>query len=347
MQTTTILRAATAAAVLFTAALPAQTTAIFPTEYQSVAGETVESAFPFGFGISRTQIVLERSGLAIPAGRQITALKFRQPTGYASTGRSLQLAVFLGGTTLTSQTATGDYLGNYSGATPRTQVFGPAIFQLPTLSANQPNGEVTIPLTTPYTYSGNENLVVEFVITANNNANQNFNYYLQAPTFQSPVTSFGAGCPTSANTVPVLTASGTYYGGTVGFSLSQAPANSTLYFHLNIAPSTPILGDAFGAPGCSMLVLPLAASLGTAPGGNFYYNVAVPNNANFYGLELYGQAMIFDLFANALGFTSSNGCKVTIGRRPPATKIQTSGSATATTGGVVRNASPIVGFVHN
>ncbi len=347
MQTTTILRAAAAAAVLFAAALPAQTTTYFPTEYQSVAGETIESRFPFGYGISRTQIVLDRAGLAIPAGRQITALKFRQPAGYASTGRSLQLAVFLGGTTLTSQTATGDYLGNYTGGTPRTQVFGPAIFQLPTLSASQPSAEVTVPLTTPYTYAGNENLVVEFVITANNNANQNFTYYLQAPTFRSDVTSFGAGCPTSANTVPVLSASGTYYGGNVGFSLSQAPANSTLYFHLNVAPSTPILGDAFGAPGCSMLVLPLAAVLGTAPGGSFSYNVPVPNNANFYGLELYGQAMIFDLFANTLGFTSSNGCKVTIGRQPPATKILTGGSATATTGSVQRNASPIVGFVHN
>lgn len=346
MHTTPTLRSA-AAAILFVATASAQNTAFFPSEYQTVPGQSYESSFPFGFGISRTQLVLDRTALAIPAGRQISALKFRQPSGIGSTGRSLQLAVFLGGTTLTSQNATGDYLGNYTGATPRTQVFGPAIFQLPTLSPSQTNGEVTIPLTTPFTYSGNENLVVEFVITANNNANQGFSYYLQAPTFRSDVTSFGAGCPTSANTVPLLTATGGYYGGSVGFSLSQAPANSTLYFHLNVLPSTPILGDGFGAPGCSMLVLPMAAVLGTAAGGSFYHSVPVPNHPNFYGLEVYGQAMIFDFFANALGFTSSNGCKVTVGRQPPAAKIYTSGSATTAIGSVQRNACTIIGFVHN
>lgn len=341
--------AAASAALACAAPNRAQTTTFFPTEYQATAGGTVESQFPLALGIARSQVVLDRSALNIPNGRQISALKLRQPPGgYVSNSRSLQLAVFMGGTTRNFQTATGDFAANYTGGTPRTQVFNTAIFTLPALTANSaPYDEVVIPLSTAYTYQANENLVVEFVVTANNNANQPFTYYLDAGYFQSPVTNFGTGCQTSAGRVPALTGTGGYYGSSVAFSLSQAPANSTLYFQLNVAPSTPILGDPFGAPGCTMLVYPLAGVLGTAPGGNFYHSMTIPNFPSFYGVDFYGQAIIFDLFANPLGYAASNGTKITVGRLPPMAKVYAQGNASATTGFIQRQAGPVIGFVHN
>jgi hypothetical protein len=341
--------AAIAATFVLAAPSRGQTTTFFPNEYQTAPGGTVDTYFPVAYGIARTQVVLDRVALNIPNGRQISALKFRQaPGGYTSVARSLQLAIFMGGTSRTSQTATGDFLANYTGGTPRTQVFNTGIFALPALTATSaPYGEVTIPLTTPYTYQASENLIVEFVVTANNNANQAFTYYLDAGYYLSPVTNFGTGCQTSANQIPALNGSGTYYGSSLAFSLTQAPANSTLYFQLNVAPSTPVAGGPFGAPGCTMLVAPLAGVLGTATGGQFYYSLPIPNQASFYGVDFYGQAIIFDLFANALGYAASNGSKITIGRLPPMTKIIAQGSATATTGSIQRQSGPVFGFVHN
>jgi hypothetical protein len=338
----------TLALLVFAASATAQNQTAFPTENQSTPGGTYETQFPLGLGISRTQTVLGRDALAIPNGRQISSIRFRQAPGLSSTSRMLQLAVYMGGTTRTFATATGDFLANYESGTPRTLVYGPAVYTLPALTATgSPYGSAAIQLTTPYTYNANENLVVEFVITANNNANQAFAYYIEAPYYLSPTSNFGAGCLTSANQIPALNGTGGYYGGSVAFALTQAPANSTLYFHMNLVPSTPIAGDPFGAPGCSLLVNPLAAVLASAPSGSFYYNVPIPNSSAFYGISIYGQAIIFDLFANAMGFAASNGTRIDIGRLPPMAKISASGNAAATTGSIQRQVGPIFIFDHN
>lgn len=330
------------------AAAFAQNTAVFPIENTSTEGGSTESYFPYGYGISRCQVVLDRQALNIPNGRQITDISLRQKPGYTTTARLLQMSVFMGGTDKTSANAGADFLANYSNGTPRTQVFGQAIFNLPALTATQaPYGLCTLHLTTPYTYNANENLVIEFAITANNNANSAFTYYTDAGYYISPVTNFGTGCLTSANQVPSLNGSGGYLNSSVGFSLTAAPANSTLYFHMNMVPSTPIAGGPFGAPGCTLLVNPLAAVLATAPGGSFYYNVNIPNSPVYYGLNIYGQAIIFDLFANAMGFAASNGTRIEVGRLPPMAKIIATSSATATTGSVSRNSGPILVFTHN
>lgn len=327
---------------------PAQNITVFPTENTTVEGGNVESYFPYGLGISRAQCVLERGALNIPNGRQITDISLRQKPGYTTTAHLVQMSVFMGGTDKNAATAGADFLANYSNGTPRTQVFGQAVFSLPAMTAAQAPYQVcTLHLTTPYTYNANENLVIEFVITANNNANAAFPYYVEAGDFISPVTNFGSGCLTSANHVPSLTGYGGYTNSYVQFNLTQAPANSTLYFHMNVVPSTPILGDPFGAPGCYLLVNPLSAVLATAPGGSFYYQVNIPNSPTFYGVSIYGQAIIFDLFANAMGFASSNGTQIQIGRKIPMAKITAQGSSTATTGSVQRLTGPILAFTHN
>ncbi len=327
--------------------LAAQTTATFPSELQGLTGGTVEGQWPLGYGISRTQAVLERIAMNIPNGRQISQLRLRQKEGYTLASRLLQVSIYMGGTDKTAATAGSDFLANYSNGTPRTLVFGPAVLTLPAFAASQsPAGQVLIPLTTPYTYNANENLVLEFVITANNNANQPFNYYVDAGYFTSPVTSFGTGCLTSANQIPLLTGTGGYYGSSVAFSLSRAPANSTLYFNLNLNPTTPLPGGPFGAPGCTLLDGQMAGFLSTAAGGSYNNSIPIPNDPGFYGLTLYGQAMIFDLFANQLGFAASNGVQIEVGRLPPMAKIYAAGS-TATVGSVQRQTGPMIFFDHN
>ncbi|MCA8974771.1 MAG: hypothetical protein KDC98_08615 [Planctomycetes bacterium] len=338
------------AAAIAAAAAPllAQNSSVFPVENTSVEGGAVEASFPFGYGISRAQAVLERAALTIPNGHQINQIRLRQKPGYSSATRLVQMSVYMGGTDKTAATVGADFLANYSNGTPRTLVFGPAVFTLPALSATSaPYNQCTLNLTTPYTYNANENLVLEFVVTANNNANQAFGYYVDAGYFISPVTSFGTGCLTSANQIPVLSGSGGYPGYQISFNLSQAPANSTLYFQMNVQPSPPISGAPFGAPGCSMLVYPLAAVLATAPGGSFYHTITLPNTPTLYGVDVYGQAIIFDLFANAFGFAASNGVQIEIGRLIPMAKVIAQGNASAATGGVQRYNGPILTFGHN
>ena len=339
---------ATAAVALLAPLAFAQTTTVFPTDWTSVAGNSYETYYPLAAGISRTQIVYDRRDLPITNNHQITQVGFRQDDSTASTGKSIQLAIYMGGTSFDASTLTSNYANNYNG-TARTLVFGPAIVALPNFTASTSLQQLWIQLATPFTYHSNENLLVEYVVTANNNANLAFPYYTDAGTFLSPTVSSGTGCQTSAGLVPSLTVSNqSYLGGSLSYSLSRAPASSLVWLNMDVVPTPPIDVTAFGAPGCTLYVLPqiaLAAQGNT--GGAAYFNFQLPANPALFHASLYAQCAIFDLFANNLGFAFSNSTQITLGMYPLASMLFSTGNASATTGGVYRNYSPISLFRWN
>ncbi|MBK8976196.1 MAG: hypothetical protein IPM29_09730 [Planctomycetes bacterium] len=326
----------------------AQTTTVFPTEWTNTAGDTYSNRLPFSNGISRTQFLYESAFLPITTNHQITDVGFRQDNNTASTGKSIQLAIYMGSTTFTADTVTSNFANNYNGATARTLVFGPAIVALPSFQTQSNLAPVTIHLTTPYTFHRNENLLVEYVITANNNANLAFDYYLDQGGYLSTVTSFGTGCQSSAGQVPLLNGSPSYVNGSLAFSLSRAPGSSLVWLNMDFLSSPPIDATPFGAPGCTVYVPPrIAVASQGSPGGSAYWGFQIPLDRSLTGVSVFAQALIYDLFANNLGFVMSNGVRTDVGAYPWATSIFATGSATATTGSVYRNNVPISRFVWN
>lgn len=326
-----------------------QTVTTFPGDFANVPGDSYQTYLPLAYGISRTQFLYESWQLPITNNRPITRVGFRQDGNTASTGKSIQLSIYMGSSTFSAATVTSNFANNYNGAQPRTLVFGPAIVALPSFTTQTTEQELWINLTTPHTFHTNENLIVEYVVTANNNANLSFPYYLDEGTYVSTTANFGAGCQSSAGQTPTLAVGAyAYLGGNLSYSMSRAPASSLVWLNIDFTPIAPIDMGPFGAPGCTLLVNPRVAlaSQGTAS-GTANWNFTLPTDRLFFHANIYAQALIFDLFANNLGFVTSNGTSIRVGMYPPAAEIYTNSSATATTGGVNRNAVPISKFQWN
>jgi len=331
--------AASLSFVALSAPALSQQTAIFPSAVAGTSGSTYETRFPWANGVSRMMAVYDNWDLTVPNGSTITAIGFRQELGRTSPATGVQLEVYMGPAATDSTSASSTFDNNYqSGVTP-TLVFPRAIVNLPAgdSSATTPL-DVMIPLTTPYVYDASQGLVVEFRVYANSNANQAFTYFVDRSTYISATSTFGQGCPSSAGTTPSMTFSSSYIGGNLRANLSQAPASSFVYLNLNTVQSQPLLGGPFGAPGCTLYVPPVLVETQQAgsTSGSATFNIPIPFDPSYYGLEVFGQCLIADLFANNLGFVASNAAQIRIGARGPMTTITSQGSATTTAGSVSR-----------
>lgn len=326
----------------------AQNTTVFPGDWASREGNTSENRLPLSNGISRCQIVYDRIDLPITSGHQITEVGFRQDAAVASTGRSVQLAIYMGGTTKNATTLTNNFANNNDG-TALTLVYGPTIYNLPTFTTATTNQEFWIPLVTPYTVHANENLLVEYVVTANSNGNAAFNYNIDEGSYYTATQSIGTGCQSSAGQVPLLTvSSASYLGGSLSYSLTRAPSSSLVWLNLDTVPFAPLDLALFGAPGCTLYTPPTIAIPGQGnTSGSASFSFALPATPALLHTTMYGQSLIFDLFGNALGFVMSNGTSATLGMLPLATQIYSTGSTVATTGTIRRNAVAVSLFHWN
>ncbi|MBK8976162.1 MAG: hypothetical protein IPM29_09560 [Planctomycetes bacterium] len=325
----------------------AQQLACFPSDHASRSGSTYERNLPLTYGISRVQMIYEKWDLAIPVGNRIVEVGFRQDESRTSTGYALQLEIWMGGTDLGMLTAGSNFANNYSNGTPTTRVFGPSIVQLPDLTGTTTPQEFFITLDTPYTVA-DENLVVEYRVLANSNANLAFNYYIDRASYATDVTTLGTGCQSSAGSVPLLSGStSSYIGGNVSMSLSRAPANSQIWFNMALTPTTPVDLTPFGAPGCTAYVFPnvILGARGTTS-GTASLSFPVVEEPLFVGVHIYAQVLVYDLFANPLGFVASNGIDIRPGIEPHMTVVYAAGNATATTGSVSRRRGVVSLFHH-
>ncbi len=323
-----------ALAVAALAPLAAQQTAVFPSDHASNAGFSSERNLPLAAGISRTQMIFQKWDLGITPGRRITEVGFRQDETRTSTGVALQLEIWMGGNDMDIDEVSGTFDSNFRNGTPSVKVFGPSIVRLPDLTGtNGTQDDFFITLDTPYTVQ-DENLVVEYRVLANANANQAFNYYLDRADHRTTVTEFGQGCQSSAGTTPSLSAfDSAYLGGDVFLQLRSAPGNSLVWFNLSVRNQSPIDLTPFGAPGCTALVFPDNAAPRTgSPSGTASLNFPLPEEPAFLRQHLYAQVLVFDLFANNLGFVASNGVDLELGIKPGMNVVSSNTSATATTG---------------
>jgi hypothetical protein len=343
--------------VLALAAVPAQTTTVFPAEYAAVAEGPFNSPnLPFANGTSRVMVVYDRLDIDVPVGATVTQLGFRQDATLTAmdAGRSLQLEVRVGYTTNPSAAPVTNFDANYDGAP--TTVFGPAAFVLPNLrDAQNPlaDGKFFVNLTTPFVYApGNRNLVVEYRVLGNSGGGTSFNYRLDRADFYSPVVNGPAGCQHSGGGVPALTASPVRIGASLSLTGSTGPANSVALMVISLGNrlATPFPLDlvfAGAAPTCTGQLVPgslstLLAVTSTTGGSTFSY--PIPNQAALNDLWLSHQLLLLDAFAPG-GVVVSNGTEVQIGIRPRTTIVAAQGPpATVTTGALQANYCPVAFF---
>jgi hypothetical protein len=346
---------ALAPAALLASVVAAQTIATFPTTHASIAsGSTYVTNIPYSSGVSRVQMEYDAWDITVPNGTPITAIGFRQDIGTASTGHALQLEVRMGTTLSDASNIAGTFDTNY--ATGPVTVFGPALYTLPGLITTPGNAVIMLPLTTPYVYNSSQNLLVEYRITANNNGNAAWSYYLDAGSFVSPTAQGAQGCVNSGGQRATLTtgSGGAALGGYWYLYLNGAPASSIGFIFLTFRPlvATPYSLASFvpgidatcqGELDVAHTIIPTTITTNTS--GGYYWGIQVPltPRVGLNNLILTTQAAVFDFFAPG-GLVVSNGDQVQLGIQPAETTIISTGSATATSGSVYRNYGVITFF---
>jgi hypothetical protein len=344
---------------LFPAFALAQSVAIFPDEYAAVSeGPFSSPNYPLAFGTSRVQVLYDRQDLQVPSGQSITRLGFRQDATLTAmdTGRTLQLEVRMGWSTNTPAQMVTNFDNNY--AAPPVTVFGPASFVLPNLrdGANPlPNGQLWIPLATPFLYvPNNQNLVVEYRIFGTSGGGASFNYRLDRADYYSTTLNGPAGCPHAGSGTPALTVSPTRPGLSFNANLTQGPGNAPGLLAINlgvgIVPPFPLTG-VFGGinPVCTGQLNPVGmATIGasTSASGSDSWSFSIPNNPAFADFLISAQALYLDFFAPG-GLVVSNGAQVLTGAAPRTAIIAAGGApTTVTTGTKSNNYCPVAFFEH-
>jgi hypothetical protein len=348
-------------AALLCSASFAQNIAIFPDEYSAVADGPFNSPNrPLSGGTSRVLQVYEAADLAIPLGRSISRIGFREDvaTSGIDLGRTLQLEIRMGYTTANTTTLTGTYASAY--ATPPTTVLPNSQVVLPNLrdtGAPLPNGRLWIQLATPFVYNppAGQNLVVEYQIFGNSGGGTPWNYRIDRADFYSPVSSGPAGCPHSGGQTPILTDTGFRPGQSFSASVTRAPGNS--FALLILTPGAPLvapypLGGFLNgiSPACTgqvSLSNPSVLTAFTSGTGGVSFAFQVPNNPIYNDMDIGNQGVFFDVFAPG-GAVVSNGAQVKVGVNPRTALIYAAGPPqNITTGTVTRNYCPVTFFDHN
>lgn len=344
--------------LLLCTAAAAQTTAIFPDEYVDVAEGPFNSPNrPLAEGTARVQILYEAVDLDIPSGDQITRLGFREDGNITTmdTGRTLQLEIRMGWSTLGHTSMTNNFDNNYE--SPPVTVFGPALLTLPNLrdtSNPLPDGKVWIDLTTPFSYvPAGRNLVVEYRCFGNSGGGSSFNYRLDRADYYSPVTYGPAGCAHSGGGVPNLTVQPTRPGLNYSCSMTSGPANAPgvllVQPNLSLLPPVPLDGILGLAPSCTAQVWPVDAillSTVSSGSGSANWNVFLANDPINADIVISSQALFLDFFAPGQ-LVVSNGGEVLTGARPRTAILSGNGLPTSvTTGSVSQFYCPVAFFAH-
>jgi hypothetical protein len=342
-------------------AATAQVHTVFPSDHAGTApaltlpGSSYDSSTPFSDGIARQMIVYDRWDLRIPDGRRIARLGIPRDDAFTATGYRLMLRLRLGQTTRTQQNVSATFDQNYTG-TP-TVVYGDAqgnakLFALPDLGPAPAADVVWLPLDLPFTYSAAQSLVADFQVTANQNGNASFWYPLDAAAAWSPSRDVNVGCRSSAGFVPDLqtNATSSWIGGAWNLDLSNATASSPIALLVGLAPYEPgIALAAIGAPGCFLSVsAEWSGAATTTSWGSMSWSFPVPPNRDLFGGRIYSQVVVRDVFANSLGWITTNGDEVRLGIPPQATLIRgQQGDAFALTGWTTQNFGLITVFEHD
>ncbi|MCA8974082.1 MAG: hypothetical protein KDC98_05135 [Planctomycetes bacterium] len=314
-----------ALSLTFVTSLTAQSTQPVPAHADAVDGQRSQ-ALPFGKLGFRTQILIDAASVATTQA-VLTGIRFRADRASSpQAARSLpnvtvslsHSSVGLGGLQTT-------FASNVTGAA--TQVFSGTV-SLPAQATGYdgPMGwDTVITFPTPYVFTSSMgDLLIDIV--GNNAAGGSSFYYLDAMQGGGSATTYGvAGDNPSFDSLQVLATVNSSAtprlfspGNTIEFNSMLGWTHPAGFMGIGFAalPAPYDLGP-LGAPTHSIYVSPLAyvphSWQSTFIGWLSMANVPVPGAPSFVGLRLYGQSMLLDPTANALGVLTSGAVEVRVG----------------------------------
>jgi hypothetical protein len=310
-------------AFLFGAAIAAQSFTVSPSAYATQQGNA-SNPIPFYNANARYQQI---HGDLKGAPKVIQAMAVRRGAGtQANAGpRSLQLTVVMANSDITKVTPT--FAANYVGAPvtvmPKTSVNFP---DWTTSGGNPEPWSIVLPFTTPFVYTGLNDLLWEWVVENNSGASQSYAadvYNGITPDMMSSTnTTIGTPCTATGQTRPMSygprcytsrALGGLYFRGTALYGVPNQPALIMIGI---VNPNLPVPGLC-----TNLYVLPQWSfpSIASASLGSFSMpDVLVPYDPTWQGQKLYSQALSLDTGQTGLPFALSAGIENVIpGMQPP------------------------------
>lgn len=121
---------------------------------------------------------------------------------------------------------------------------------------------------------------------------------------------YGAGCQGSAPAQPVLAATRPWLGGSVTVTVSALPNGAPVILAFGVGRANLPLG-AYGMPGCTALLQPVATLFLPNPGTVATTSFALPAQPSFAGIQYQMQAYAAAPGANPVGVIDTNGVELT------------------------------------
>ncbi len=342
-----------AACACFAASSTAQNIVHVPSDTLGRSAITSESRYPIANGANRTLMLFENYDTLIPNGRSISRIGFRLDEARTAAGAQVLLEIYMSNTQVTSSGLDLNFGTNFTSA--RTLVKSMGSVSLPPITAANAGALVWINLDTPFVFDASQNLLVDFVVTANNQGSVAFTYPLDRARFYSPTTDSGGACNTSAGSLPALSSIAAPLGGNWTLRGTNMPGNAPTALLFGIdgiqAVGTPLqLFRPAAQVQCEIFVNPAAVStvtVTTNSSGGINFSLPIPDDISLLRLPLTVQALHLDFFAQGK-LVTSNAHEMVLGVNPAVSFIAASSGPAATRANVIRRNSGIVTvFDHN
>ncbi len=292
---------------------------------------------PSRYAPSRVQMLYRGKDFGIPStGKKLTALAFRRDgvrkTKFGAHSYKHTIQISGVGVPGPSMCDTGSFAANRGRDV--VTVLGGKSISWPSLAvpvAPPAPFAIAIKLDKPYLMQSGTNLCIEIVTEAIGAAKGNHYWYVDAQSFdhakkRGTVRHLGRGCPSTfqLRLDPVPLDGETAF---TGYSLTRVQANKSLPVLLWLGAQTkswgqlslPIDLTGLGAAGCKIYLEPIMSFVSRTvpkdPQGYAAFQLGVlPKAASFQGITLYGQALVFDATANAMGVRSSGYEELKLGQ---------------------------------
>ncbi len=336
-------------ALLLASSLAAQSYYVSPTEFTNYRG-TSNNTFPFNYAAGRYQQI---HGDMKGSPKVLQAMTFRR-SQFSTPARSILLTINLGDSSYAARSAT--FASNFTGTPvnvlPQTTVNFP---DWTTSSGLVPEPWTTlIPFTTPFPYTGVNDLCWEFLVDGNSTTSSRpTDAYGSSTTMYAALAPLGTGCIVGTNTLPMtqtmnVTVSSSTTNLSFGGSIARGPASAAAVMMVGIVNLDLTI------PGLCEKLFPFTVwsfniNLSTSGSGSMT-TLSTPHNAAWAGAQVFSQTAALDANQPGLPVALSNGTAVTLPPFPPAPidvcRIYSSGSSSATSGSLGSNYGLIVRWTH-
>lgn len=338
-------------ALLLVSSLAAQSYTVSPAAFTNYRGNT-NNTIPFWYAAARYQQI---HGDLKGSPKALQGMTFRRAQS-ATAARSMVLTINLGDSSYAARSTT--FASNFTGTPvtvlPQTTVNFPD-WTTPSGFVPEPWTTV-IPFTTPFPYSGVNDLVWEMLVDGSTTtaSRPTDAYSGTTVTMYAALAPLGKGCLVGTNTLPMtqtmnVTTSTTTGNLSFGGSIARGPASAASVMMVGIVNLDLTI------PGLCEKLFPLTVwsfnfNLSTSGSGSMT-TLTTPHNVAWAGAQVFSQTAALDANQPGLPVALSNGTAVTLPPFAPTPlveicRIYEGTSSSATVGSITHNYGLVVRWTH-